>query len=968
MAASIESIVRTAREVPPAERAAYLEIACRGDAELRARVNALLAAEADDATRTLTPLPADATQVLSANSAALPAEHAGQTIDRYTLVDVIGEGGFGAVWLAEQREPVKRRVALKIIKLGMDTREVITRFEAERQALAMMDHPNIAKVHDAGSTDTGRPYFVMELVKGVSILEYCDTERLDTRARLELFMTVCGAIQHAHQKGIIHRDIKPSNVLATMQDGRAVPKVIDFGIAKATGAALTQHTLVTRQQQIIGTPAYMSPEQANLTGLDIDTRSDIYALGVLLYELLTGTTPFDSATLVEGGISEMMRIIREQEPHKPSTRLSALGDEGTTTASRRRVDVGRLRTLLRGDLDWIVMKCLEKDRTRRYETANGLAEDIRRHLEDQPVTAGPPSSGYRVKKFVRRNRAGVLGGAAVGAAVLLGLAGTTWGLLEARAQGTLASKRADEASLAREREAQRADEAVAAREREADRARELQQVADFQSQQFGVVVPDLMGARLRDAIVAEAPEAERDDLRRTLGRINFTTIGVQSLETNLFAPSVAATRTQFAEQPLVEAQLLQSLAERMRDLGLLDAAVEPQARAIALRRGHLGDDHPATLMSLDGVGQLALVRGRLDEAEAAHRDAFERRRSRFREDHVDTLTSLSNLGTVLEAAGKLDEAVATHRESVAAHRRALGDDHPNTVVSLGNLAHILLVTRALDEAETVHRESLEAHRRVFGDDSPDTLTSLNNLGGMLQTLGAMDEAETCWREALAGRRRVLGDDHPDTLNSLNNLGFLLHLQGKRAEAEPYWRQAYKGRQRVLGDDHPATLTSLNNLGFLLRVQGKLDDAEAAWVQALDGHRRVLGDDHIRTLVSLNNLAELYNAQERFVESETLAREASETGARVLGPAHWRAAEARSLLGEALAARGAFNEAEPLLLESYAAIDAALPSGPRREQKLVPAAQRLVGLYEAWGKPAEADAWRTRPDGADPTDG
>jgi len=343
--------------------------------------------------------------------------------------------------VAEQREPVKRRVALKIIKLGMDTRQVVARFEAERQALAMMDHPNIAKVLDAGATEIGRPYFVMELVRGIKITDYCDQNNLSTRERLELFIKVCQAIQHAHQKGIIHRDIKPSNVLVTINDGVPVAKVIDFGIAKATQGELTDKTVYTQFQQFIGTPAYMSPEQAEMTSLDIDTRSDIYGLGVLLYELLTGKTPFDQQTLLKAGLDGMRRMIREQEPLRPSTRVSSLQDqERTTTAKRRALDVPKLVHLLRGDLDWIVMKCLEKDRTRRYETANGLATDIRRHLENEPVVACPPTTVYRFQKLVRRNKLVFAAAGAVAASLLLGLGLSTWLWLEARASDAKAKE------------------------------------------------------------------------------------------------------------------------------------------------------------------------------------------------------------------------------------------------------------------------------------------------------------------------------------------------------------------------------------------------------------------------------------------------------------------------------------------------------------------------------------------------
>src|ERR1017187_771066 len=351
-----------------------------------------------------------------------PRDKPGDRIGRYKLLEEIGEGGCGVVYVAEQEQPVRRRVALKAIKLGMDTRQVIARFEAERQALALMDHSNIAKVLDAGATETGRPYFVMELVRGIKITDYCDKNNLSTEERLKLFIQVCSAIQHAHQKGIIHRDIKPSNILVTLHDGVPVPKVIDFGIAKATSdQRLTDKTVYTAFKQFIGTPAYMSPEQAEMSGLDVDTRSDIYALGVLLYELLTGKTPFDAQRLVAAGLDEIRRIIREEDPPRPSNRLSTLvAAEQTIVAKRRHVEPPKLLGLIRGDLDWIVMKCLEKDRTRRYETANGLAMDIQRHLNCQPVVARPPSRLYRFQKMARRHK---LVFAAVGAVIAALLAG-----------------------------------------------------------------------------------------------------------------------------------------------------------------------------------------------------------------------------------------------------------------------------------------------------------------------------------------------------------------------------------------------------------------------------------------------------------------------------------------------------------------------------------------------------------------
>ena len=347
-------------------------------------------------------------------------ERTGAIIGRYKLLEKIGEGGFGIVFMAEQIEPVQRKVALKIIKAGMDTKEVIARFEAERQAIALMDHPNIARALDAGATEAGRPYFVMELVRGIPITEYCDRNHLPTRERLQLFIKVCQAVQHAHQKGVIHRDLKPSNMLITEHDGEPVPKVIDFGVAKALGQRLTEKTLFTAFHHLIGTPAYMSPEQAALSGLDIDTRADIYSLGVLLYELLTGVTPFDSDTLQQAGLDEVRRMVRETEPPKPSTRLQTLGDKLTEVAKRRDTEPAALSRLVRGDLDWIVMKCLEKDRKRRYETANGLAADVARHLDSEAVVARPPSNLYRFQKLVRRHRLGVAAVGAVAASLVLG--------------------------------------------------------------------------------------------------------------------------------------------------------------------------------------------------------------------------------------------------------------------------------------------------------------------------------------------------------------------------------------------------------------------------------------------------------------------------------------------------------------------------------------------------------------------
>ncbi len=421
-----EALFEAASQLTGAERITFLNGACLGDNALRQRLAALLAAH--EGPNELSSKDARAAKAtIKLELADAPDEAVGQALGRYKLMERLGEGGCGVVYVAEQTQPVRRRVALKVIKLGMDTKAVVARFEAERQALAMMDHPNIAKVLDAGTTDQGRPYFVMELVRGIRITEYCDQNQLTTAERLDLFIKVCQAIQHAHQKGIIHRDIKPSNILVTLHDGVPVPKVIDFGIAKATEGRLTDATVYTQLHQFIGTPVYMSPEQAEMSGLDIDTRSDIYSLGVLLYELLAGSTPFDAQELMSQGIDQMRKTIREKEPMRPSTRFATLkGEDLTTTAKRRSADKSKLMHQLKGDLDWIVMKCLEKDRTRRYETATGLAADLKRHLNNEPVVARPPSTAYRLQKAIRRNKISFAAGAIVIGALLLGIIATTW--------------------------------------------------------------------------------------------------------------------------------------------------------------------------------------------------------------------------------------------------------------------------------------------------------------------------------------------------------------------------------------------------------------------------------------------------------------------------------------------------------------------------------------------------------------
>jgi hypothetical protein len=482
-------------------------------------------------------------------------EKPGDSIGHYKLLQRIGEGGCGVVYVAEQTEPMRRRVALKIIKLGMDTRQIVGRFEAERQALALMDHPNIAKVLDAGATESGRPFFVMELVRGIKITEYCDQHKMAPADRLRLFVQVCHAIQHAHQKGIIHRDIKPSNILVTLHDGVPVPKVIDFGIAKATQGELTDKTVYTQFQQFIGTPAYMSPEQAEMSGLDMDTRSDIYSLGVLLYELLTGRTPFDQKQLLEAGLDGMRRIIRETEPVRPSTRISSLqAEDRTSTASHCQTEAPRLVHLLRGDLDWVVMKCLEKDRTRRYETANALVMDLRRYLGGEPVIARPPSNWYRFQKAVRRNKLAFAGAGAVTAALVLATAVSAWQAVRATHAETIARRDRDAAAAARQ---------------------QAEAINRFLTE---------------DLLFQAAPDKNARERKVTMEEVLDR--AARNLDQNL----------EIAHQPEIKATLRLAVGNTYSKLGLLSEAERHLREALALRRTALG---PSNVDTLAAQGALA---------------------------------------------------------------------------------------------------------------------------------------------------------------------------------------------------------------------------------------------------------------------------------------------------------------------------------------------------------------------------
>jgi serine/threonine protein kinase/tetratricopeptide (TPR) repeat protein len=796
--------------------------------------------------------------------------HAGSYVGRYKLLQEIGHGGFGVVYMAEQREPVVRKVALKVIKIGMDTRQVIARFEAERQALALMDHPHIAKVLDAGATETGRPYFVMELVRGDPITHYCDTHNLSTQERLELFMQVCHAVQHAHQKGVIHRDIKPSNILVTIADGKPIPKVIDFGIAKATSARLTDKTLFTEHRALIGTPAYMSPEQAEMSGVDIDTRSDIYSLGVLLYELLTGTTPFDSRELIKAGYGEIQRIIREVEPQRPSTRVSSLwmaGIKGSRdrgikekpfesdssaaqslrvsvdqsaaaeVARHRRTDAKSLARSLRGDLDWIVMKCLEKDRGRRYETANELAMDVRRYLAAEPVIAAPPSRGYRIMKFVRRHRTAVMAASFVASAIVLGLAGTTWGVYWALGERA----RAEGESRKHERERKRAE----AINRFVTRALVSSDPSEGGAQGFPVTAAMYQAIRLLD-------EGELKD------------------------------------QPETKAALLLTISRILNGNGCSQDALRLAKQAQKINQDLYKGDHPEVARNLDALATCLLTLGKYRDALPMFTAALEMRQRLVAGNDRDVSDSLNNLGMCLKALGRPDEALPILQDALAMRQRLFSGDNAEVATSLNNVAACLDDLGRSQDALPYYETSLAMTRRLFPGDHPHVANSLNNIAFCLWSLKRPAEALPNFEASLEMHQRLYPGNHPAVATCLNNVGSCLDAMGRLDQALPRYEQALEMTEQLSGTDHPAYARGLNNLGNCLRSLGRNEEALAKYQAALDLCRKLLEPGHPNTLFPQIGLARSMVALRRYSDAELLLTDAVEQCGRsdICRQSHW----------------------------------------------------------------------------------
>ncbi len=968
-----------------AGRQTVLERECAGDAELRLAVEALLRAhDAPDTLLVHGPAPPVGTKPAETAIGSVPppiTERSGSRIGPYKLLQKLGDGGMGAVYMAEQETPVRRQVALKIIKPGMDSELVVARFEAERQALALMDHENIARVFDAGTTDTGRPYFVMELVHGVPITEYCDRCQLTPNARLELFASVCQAIQHAHQKGIIHRDIKPSNVLVTLYDGKPVPKVIDFGVAKAIEQRLTERTMFTQYGSIVGTPEYMSPEQAGLSALGVDTRSDIYSLGVLLYELLTGTTPLEHEKLIGAGYDEILQRIRDEEPPRPSTRVSSSKSTLHSISAHRRTGPERLPRLYRGELDWIVMKALEKDRTRRYETASGFARDIQRYLNGDAVEACPPSATYRLRKFARKHRAALAVVTAFAALLLLGAVLSSWQAIRA----TRAERNAVALAL-------RATQAEQHARRERDRAMAAEAQAKAEEEKAHRSAAEARSVlRFFDnhVLAAARPQGQEGGLGKDV------TIR-QAIDA-----AQAKIAGAFPDQPTVEASIRDELGLTYHYLGEPASAIRQLERALELRTAKLGPDDPDTLTSQNDLASGYKAAGQWNRAIALFERTLEARRAKLGPDHPDTLTSQNNLALAYRDGGRWDQAIRLFEGTLAVESARLGADHPSTLLTLNNLALTYRDDGQWDRAIALFERTLASRTSKLGADHPDTLLTQQNLAMAYREAGRWDQAIPLFERTLAAQAARLGADHPFTLLTQSNLAPAYVAVGQTDRAIALLERTLKARRAKLGADHPSTYSTQNNLALAYQAAGRLDRSIPLFEQTLASLQAKLGKEHPRTLITQHDLALAYERRGDLTQAESMLRDVAAARTNSLGaqnpevalsltalgenllkqrkwadaepalrhglailvaqrPDDWSRFSAQGLLGASLRGQKKYNEAEPLLLSSYEGIKARAARIPApSKDRLTQAGDRVVQFYEAWGKPDKANQWRQK---------
>ncbi len=761
-------------------------------------------------------------------------EQPGGQIGRYKLLSVLGEGGMGIVYLAEQKHPIRRQVALKVIKPGMDSKRVIARFEAERQALALLDHPNIAHVHDAGTTESGRPYFVMEYVKGLTITEHCDRHKLTIEDRLNLFRQVCLAVHHAHQKGIIHRDIKPSNILVSTEDDKATPKIIDFGVAKALAQPLTERTLVTEQGQLFGTPEYMSPEQADMANEDIDTRSDIYSLGVLLYVLLTGVLPFDSDTLRTGGIEHIRKVIRETDPKTPSTRLSSLGEDAAAIAQNRRMEMQTLAKHLRKELEWIPLKAMRKERTERYRSASELADDIENYLKGNPLIAGPESTVYKIKKFVKRKRVLVTGITAVLIVLIAGMMGIAVFAVKAersRVEAQLIADFLENDVLGSVREA-RAGEAT------------VSYILDAASKN--------LEGKFKDRPLIEARICEK------LGRMYYILSDPTKAEPHLLNAIRIYQKYNGEQYAITLGGAMDTLGWIYMSQDRLYDAEHLWTKSLQIRQ-RIGSVE-GQVFAINALGTTYKDLGKYKDAELLFEKVLQIVQCELGEENVPHLPYYKcNLAEVYWLQSRYDEAERLFVEMLE------NAEWPETygkwwelqyAYQLGN---VYIEQGSYDKAETLFVKTLKTQRLERGDEHRHTLLTMYGLACLYTAQNRYEQAEALFSEILGIDSRRRGEEHRETLRFINGYAVLLTKQKRYNEAEPLFKEALEGRRQKLYEDHPAILESKNDLAVLYKEQGRYDEAEKLLLEALEGRRLKLGDTHPHTIESWKSLIDLYEA-------------------------------------------------------------------------------------------------------------